>query len=283
MPQTLCHTAGARLTHTHTHTGVHPYECKECVQRFSHLTNLHDHEWRVHHTHSGFKHQRFCCREEDAHLGDKVPGSHKGPDGKDYCYHCSMHEYPAKCRSNIRQEILVLAEVERLLPELGNYKGVWDCVVANICHIKKRPDMIWRFWSFLHQKYIFYLHFEIDECGNRHEQSRKRLQDIQRAVTPESYKNMLKGVVVRIDPNSSDSAPMLTRKHSATAGKKIFSANGKHFTTKMQQVADWVRLHLFTKEGGINTDKAPETLAFDKDGLYVKRFFFSEAVASAAL
>ena len=78
---------------------------------------------------------------------------------------------------------------------------------------------------------------------------------------------------------------MLRKNFCKTANKDIFSANGKHFIIKMKQVADWVRRHLCTKKDGsdINTDKAPETLAFDEDSLYVKRFFFSKAVASAAL
>jgi hypothetical protein len=71
--------------------------------------------------------------------------------------------YPKRCRRQVRREILILAELDRLLPELSHMavETIWDCQVPGGCSLR-RPDAL-----FVLEHLGFYLQFEVDEDGHR--------------------------------------------------------------------------------------------------------------------
>ena len=66
-------------------------------------------------------------------------------DGMSFCWGCFNALHPDKAKHKVRREQLILAELERLVPELGNaFSLLWDCRVPGGCSLKK-PDYLARF------------------------------------------------------------------------------------------------------------------------------------------
>jgi len=100
--------------------------------------------------------------------------------------------YPniASNKSFIRQEHLILAEIQRIIGEdLNAIKCIWDCPIK--CSLK-RPDLMYELEN-------IYLSFEVDEHG--HDQSIERILE---------FRNILDKplIFVRINPNLVEK-PML--------------------------------------------------------------------------
>jgi len=93
-------------------------------------------------------------------------------DDKSLCSNCFSHLYPERTRVKVRKEQFILAEIERRIPQLCEYKATWDCALGN-CVISK-PDMYW----FIQQIGI---HLEIDEHGIDHEDDDHRVAEIHTA------------------------------------------------------------------------------------------------------
>ena len=81
------------------------------------------------------------CSSADVHLG--VPErAHYKVEGKYYCYFCLCVKYPDDSRANVNvcKETLILAELERLAPDL--YQNVRLGVVANVPRLTVRPQVL---------------------------------------------------------------------------------------------------------------------------------------------
>lgn len=98
------------------------------------------------------------------------------------CWTCWNAAHPTLARSKVRIEHMVLAEVERLLPELQKEACdvVWDCAIHGVtdCTLRK-PDMLWVFATDNGDRHS--LHLEVDET-NDHEDDDVRVADIQKAT-----------------------------------------------------------------------------------------------------
>ncbi len=69
----------------------------------------------------------------------------------------------------LRKEHIILAEVQRRIPELETYFLSWDCAIPGGCSLY-RPDMLW-------DMFIFWFAIEVDEDG--HDQKNGKYESIQ--------------------------------------------------------------------------------------------------------
>jgi hypothetical protein len=124
---------------------------------------------------------------------------------------------------------MILAELERLVPELGNaFSLVWDCRVPGGCSLKK-PDYLARFTD-------RYLQVEVDEYG--HEGYGCNDEDARLEII--SADVGMPGLVLRLDP---DETPCFKRRR-LNNGEPTWSAVEPAFGHMMQRAADRVRSFL---------------------------------------
>jgi hypothetical protein len=121
----------------------------------------------------------------------------------------------------VRKEHYVIAELERLVPELFAFRSVWDCPVPGGCSLK-RPDKLYM----MDDRYV---QIEVDEHGHRDYvcfDEDTRLEIIAADVG-------MPGVVVRIDP---DSPPCFRRKRLSN-GECVEQCIAESFTTLLDRAA----------------------------------------------
>ena len=167
------------------------------------------------------------------------------------CYSCLASLYPDSVMLKVRQEHLILAEVQRLCPDLETWFLAWDCPVTGGCSLL-RPDMLWEMPR-------FYLHLEVDERGDIHEDNRERLE-----IIHESMGGLQPGLVIRINTNN------MLNKVQHTDGEHKYRAT-KHFTPNMQEVATFINQSVLD-------DMGPDALAIPEccteATVSVRKFFF---------
>lgn len=172
---------------------------------------------------------------------DRGPGRYKAPSDRTHgtvfikkdtplCFACMGSAYPECVTLKVRQEHLILAEIQRLLPELEQWFEEWDCPVSGGCSLK-RPDMLWEMPN-------FYLHMEVDEDGEMHEDNRERLDEIYRAMGKHRP-----GLVIRINARG------ILRKKQHRDGEIKYSAT-KHFEGAMDKVVEFIRENILAEMGG---------------------------------
>ena len=150
-------------------------------------------------------------------------------DGKSFCWGCFHALHPDKAKHRVRREQMILAELERLVPELGNaFSLVWDCRVPGGCSLKQ-PDYLARFAD-------RYLHVEVDEYG--HEDYGCYEEDARLEII--SADVGLPGLVLRLDP---DETPCFKRRR-LNNGESTWRSVEPAFGNMMQRTADRVRAFL---------------------------------------
>ena len=160
---------------------------------------------------------------------DKRHGTVWIQKGTPLCFACLGSVFPQCVTLKVRQEHLILAEVQRLLPELEQWFEEWDCPVSGGCSLK-RPDMLWEMPG-------FYLQLEVDEGGEIHEDNRKRLDEIHHSMGKHRP-----GVVIRINAKG-----MLIKKQHRD-GELKYSASGD-FKDAMAKVVDYIQNKILAKMG----------------------------------
>jgi hypothetical protein len=128
------------------------------------------------------------CQSEACQIYDVAPFARLKVGSKYLCGFCLKALYPelSNTRTYIRQEHLILAEIQRLIEDkLPNViRCIWDCPMD--CTLR-RPDLIYSLDDGVH------IIFEVDEFG--HEQSTKRIHEIRSSL------NTSKLFMFRINPN----------------------------------------------------------------------------------
>ena len=170
-----------------------------------------------------------CKRcESEACRDIQNPGNFK-VDGMSLCWGCFTALHPDKAKSKVRREQVILAELERLVPELNSaFSLLWDCRVPGGCSLKK-PDYLARFPD-------RYLQVEVDEDG--HEDYNCYDEDARLEII--SADVGMPGLVLRLDP---DETPCFKRRR-ASNGEPIWCAAEPAFGHMMQRAADRVRAYL---------------------------------------
>ena len=96
------------------------------------------------------------------------------------CEPCLRQMYPQRFkRIQLSQEVLLLCEIQRVIPELDDLceSWIWDCPPGDCT--RKKPDMLWVFDV---EGAKISIHVEIDETGRKHEDELERVVEIQAAV-----------------------------------------------------------------------------------------------------
>ena len=116
-----------------------------------------------------------------------------------------------------------------MLPKLEHWFEEWDCPVAGGCSLK-RPDMLWEMPR-------FYLHLEVDEGGDRHEDDRERLKEIHRSMGLHRP-----GVVIRINADG------MLKRVKLRSGERAWKAT-KQFSERMKEVATFIEKEVLEPMG----------------------------------
>ncbi|CAE7799753.1 WRKY19, partial [Symbiodinium microadriaticum] len=100
-----------------------------------------------------------CKSEACVGLTSPPSAKYKSPEGL-LCWGCFTAKYPDRAKLKVRKEHLLLAELQRRLPWLGEKaeQMIWDCPLPGGCTLK-RPDMLFRFED-------RFVQVEVDEEGH---------------------------------------------------------------------------------------------------------------------
>ena len=101
-----------------------------------------------------------CTSEACATLEPPPSAGYRSPEDQPLCWGCFTAQYPERAKLKVRKEHLLLAELQRRLPWLGEKAEqlIWDCPVPGGCTLK-RPDMLYRFED-------RFVQVEVDEEGH---------------------------------------------------------------------------------------------------------------------
>jgi hypothetical protein len=147
------------------------------------------------------------------------------------CTSCCQRQYPEVASKGLqmRTELLIIAEVERIIPELNNAVAViWDCP-AN-CSTRVAPDRVWFFE--MDDGEMASIHLEIDEQGQEHEDNDSRIAEIHNGLqTKWSW-------LVRFNPGpSSDGRSACVVRRTRDNGDRFFEkADGPEWDHRMNDL-----------------------------------------------
>lgn len=147
-----------------------------------------------------------CSRLDVHQFEDFPPSRYITHEGEDLCHSCYIHMFPDKAKKTVRKEQLVLAEIERLVPELDYYDHKWDCPIPGGCSLF-RPDMFWDFKT-------HWFSVEIDENG--HDQRDGKYDKLVKDMGGRKY------ILLRINPDGKE--PFFRRKRLKD-GTNVFTPN----------------------------------------------------------
>ena len=164
-----------------------------------------------------------------AHLPNDVPPpAYYAVGGAHMCWGCFVALFPDKAKLKVRKEQYVLAELERLVPELGAYETTWDCAVPGGCSLKQ-PDKLYKLSD-------RYLHLEVDEFGH----ADKACVDEDTRLELIAADVGLPGLVLRLDPDN----PPCFRHRQLGNGERVYERIQSPFNSLLAQAAEKVRSFL---------------------------------------
>jgi hypothetical protein len=126
----------------------------------------------------------------------------------------------------LRKEHVILAEIQRRIPELEKIFVAWDCPVPGGCSMY-RPDMLW-------DMLVFWFAIEVDEDG--HPQPDGKYPAVQKSMNGRS------GILLRVNPDEPGSK--MCRSLRTSNGDKTFQAS-IHFNDKMDVIERVIRQVVF--------------------------------------
>ncbi|CAE7941992.1 unnamed protein product, partial [Symbiodinium sp. KB8] len=133
---------------------------------------------------------------------------YRTPDNAPVCWGCFVAKCPDRAKLKVRKEHLMLAELQRRLPWLGEKAEqlIWDCPVPGGCTLK-RPDMLFR----LEDRFV---QIEVDEEG--HEDLSCADEDSRLELIAADVG--LPGLVLRLNPD----AERILKRRRCTNGEPCF-------------------------------------------------------------
>ena len=158
--------------------------------------------------------------------GDRPVSSHTGTSGARMCSHCYRSIHPDLNRLRVRVEHFVLAEIQRLIPQMTKYLEIQDCPVP--CGVSmERPDALYVIGKTLVQ-------IEIDETPD-HENDQNRLMRILAST------NAVEHIVIRVHTHSTDQYPSMFTKKRLRNGESVLEARPAEFGRRMTIIQETIR------------------------------------------
>ena len=132
---------------------------------------------------------------------------------KELCIDCWRSVHPElDGKLSVRKEHFILAELQRLIPELEEYFLTHDCRIPGQTCSSKRPDMVWIVNDTL-------IHIEIDEWGNKHEDNLERLVGIHAAS------GLMYHSCIRFNPDPYEDYPACLKRTQTRSGEPVYRRN----------------------------------------------------------
>ncbi|OLP95088.1 hypothetical protein AK812_SmicGene22830 [Symbiodinium microadriaticum] len=146
---------------------------------------------------------------------------YKGPANEDLCWGCFTAQYPERAKLKVRKEHLILAELQRRLPWLGERATqlVWDCPVPGGCTL----NMLYRFED-------RFVQVEVDEEG--HEDTSCADEDSRLELIAADVG--LPGLVLRLNPD----AERILKRRRCSNGEPCFCVGDADAFTALFDAAE---------------------------------------------
>ena len=148
---------------------------------------------------------------------------------RELCGDCFRSLYPELKQLKVRKEQLVLAEIQRMIPELEYHLLGWDCKIPGQSCSSSMPDMVWKVNETL-------IHVEIDEDGKAHEDDEERVIGIHAASGCSRH------VLIRFNPDKSSSGrPSCLRRVNLKSGQVALNTNQKEWDVRIPVLVKHVK------------------------------------------
>lgn len=132
---------------------------------------------------------------------------------KEICADCWRALHPElDGKLSVLKEHFILAELQRQLPELEDYFLTHDCRIPGQACSSKRPDMVWIVKDTL-------VHVEIDEWGEKHEDSLERIVGIHAAS------GLMYHSCIRFNPDPYEEYPACLKRTQTRSGEPVYKRN----------------------------------------------------------
>lgn len=162
---------------------------------------------------------------------------YRGTDGKRMCSFCYRSIYPGMNRYNVRIEHFVLAEIQRIFPELTQYITVQDCPIP--CGVSlERPDLLFVIGKTL-------LHIEIDETPD-HENTKDRLMRILAST------DCVEHIVIRIHTHSYGDFPSMFQTKLLRNSQKVYERREGEFQDRMLIIEKNIKMAIKENKSCVN-------------------------------
>jgi len=176
----------------------------------------------------------FRCETQGCSVyepGERPLSYRMSPGGVRMCTHCFRSIHPDLNRLRVRVEHFVLADIQRVIPELTKYLSVQDCPVP--CGVSmERPDAL-----YIVKSGKTLVQIEIDETPD-HENDKSRLMRILAST------DAVEHIVIRIHTHGTSCIPSMFTKKRLRNGEKVLEARPIEFDRRMRIIEDTIRILL---------------------------------------
>ena len=164
-------------------------------------------------------------------IRERPIGKRISPDGIRMCSHCFRSIHPDLNRLRVRVEHFVLADIQRIIPEMNKYLKIQDCPIP--CGVSmERPDAL-----YVVKDGKTLVQIEIDETPD-HENDKSRLMRILAST------DAVEHIVIRIHTHGTSCIPSMFTKKRLRNGEKVLEARPIEFDRRMRIIEDTIRILL---------------------------------------
>lgn len=158
--------------------------------------------------------------------GERPISCYTDRTGTRMCSHCYRSLHPDLNRLRVRVEHFVLAEIQRLNPQMTKYLEVQDCPVP--CGVSmERPDALYVIGKTLVQ-------IEIDETPD-HENDKGRLMRILAST------DAVEHIVIRVHTHPTNDHPSMFMKKRLRSGESVLGARPVEFERRMTIIHETIQ------------------------------------------
>jgi len=161
-------------------------------------------------------------------INERSISYHISPDNIRMCSGCYRSLFPELNKLRVRVEHFVLADIQRVIPNMTKYLQIQDCPIP--CGVSmERPDAL-----YITHNGKTLIHIEIDETPN-HENDQNRLMRILAST------DAVEHIVVRIHTHRTTDYPSMFISKRLKNGEKVLSARPEEFDRRMKMIENTIK------------------------------------------